>query len=124
MATVSEVQRWRREEAAVFEGWDFSYLKDRASQDEPPWSYRDLAANLIRAARHPLDVDTGGGEFLASLAPLPPATKANRGLSSVALSSNISRSDARAFYTALGYQLEATSHLLRKNLRRNVVPKA
>jgi hypothetical protein len=62
--------------SAVFEGWDFSYLKDRASQDEPPWSYRDVAANLIRAARHPLDVDTGGGEFLASLAPLPPATKA------------------------------------------------
>ena len=76
MATLSEVQRWRREEAAVFEGWDFSYLKDRAFQDEPPWSYRDVAANLIRAARHPLDVDTGGGESLASLAPLPPATKA------------------------------------------------
>ena len=71
MATLSEVQRWRREEAAVFEGWDFSYLKDRASQDEPPWSYRDVAANLIPAARHPLDVDTGGGEFLVSLAPLP-----------------------------------------------------
>jgi hypothetical protein len=56
--------------------WDFSYLNDRAAQDERPWSYCDVAANLIRVARHPLDVDTGGGEFLASLAPLPPATKA------------------------------------------------
>jgi GNAT superfamily N-acetyltransferase len=37
-----------------------------------------------------------------------------RGFSSVALTSNILREDAHAFYKALGYDTVATSHLLRK----------
>jgi GNAT superfamily N-acetyltransferase len=41
---------------------------------------------------------------------------AERGFSSVALSSNISRDDAHAFYKALDYKCEATSHLFRKTL--------
>jgi GNAT superfamily N-acetyltransferase len=39
---------------------------------------------------------------------------AERGFRSVALTSQIARQDAHAFYTALGYRLVATSHLLRK----------
>jgi SAM-dependent methyltransferase len=74
-----QLAQWERDEAAVFEGWDFSYISRRASQDEPPWSYRDRAAELIRTSQRLLDVDTGGGELLVSLAPLPPATKAIEG---------------------------------------------
>ena len=40
----------------------------------------------------------------------------NRGFSSVALTSRISRSDAHSFYKRIGYQVEATSHLFRKKL--------
>jgi len=38
------------------------------------------------------------------------------GFRSVALTSNVKRSAAHAFYVALGYSIEATSHLFRKNL--------
>jgi GNAT superfamily N-acetyltransferase len=40
----------------------------------------------------------------------------DRGFSSVALTSSVSRSDARSFYNSIGYKVEATSHLLRNNL--------
>lgn len=40
----------------------------------------------------------------------------NRGFSSIALSSQINRSGAHAFYEKLGFQTAATSHLLRKEL--------
>jgi hypothetical protein len=70
------LEQWKRDERAAFEGWDFSYIASRSSQDDPPWSYRDRAGELVRSARRLLDVDTGGGEFLLSLAPLPPGTKA------------------------------------------------
>jgi SAM-dependent methyltransferase len=79
MASSVQLAQWERDEAAGFEGWDFSYISRRASQSEPPWSYRDRAAELIRASQRLLDVDTGGGELLASLAPLPPATTAIEG---------------------------------------------
>jgi GNAT superfamily N-acetyltransferase len=39
-----------------------------------------------------------------------------RGFSSVALTSNISRSAAHSFYESLDYKIEATSHLFRKSL--------
>jgi GNAT superfamily N-acetyltransferase len=39
-----------------------------------------------------------------------------RGYSSIALTSNITRSGAHSFYNRIGYKIEATSHLLRKQL--------
>ena len=39
-----------------------------------------------------------------------------RGFSSIALTSSVSRSDAHSFYNRLGYKAEATSHLFRKKL--------
>ena len=39
---------------------------------------------------------------------------ANRGFSSVALTSSVSRSGAHSFYERIGYKAEATSHLFRK----------
>ena len=71
MVTTELLERWREDEAAGFEGWDFSYISGRSSQQAPPWSYRTRAVELVEAARRLLDIDTGGGEFLASLAPLP-----------------------------------------------------
>jgi SAM-dependent methyltransferase len=71
MVTTERLERWREDEAAGFKGWDFSYLSGRSAQQEPPWSYRARAVELVEAARRLLDIDTGGGEFLVSLAPLP-----------------------------------------------------
>jgi SAM-dependent methyltransferase len=76
MTAAADLAQWERDEAASFEGWDFDHIQGRSSQDAPPWSYRDRAAELIGSSQRLLDVDTGGGEMLASLAPLPPEAAA------------------------------------------------
>ncbi|WP_433042938.1 class I SAM-dependent methyltransferase [Dactylosporangium sp. CS-033363] len=48
-------------------GWDFSWLEGRATGSDPSWSYPDLARAHLRADL--LDIDTGGGELLATLRP-------------------------------------------------------
>jgi SAM-dependent methyltransferase len=50
-------------------GWDFGWLDGRAVTAEPSWHYPDLARELLRDAGTVLDIDTGGGELLASLDP-------------------------------------------------------
>jgi SAM-dependent methyltransferase len=55
-------------------GYEFAWLDGRPG--EPSWSYAELARNLIGRAGSLLDLDTGGGELLAELAPLPPHTVA------------------------------------------------
>jgi hypothetical protein len=62
--------------AAPVNGWSFGWLDGRATGSQPTWSYPDLAHRLLRDRRRVLDIDTGGGEFLASLAPLPQHTRA------------------------------------------------
>lgn len=47
------------------EGWDFSWLDGRATEDRPPWAYQRLVAERLGAVGSVLDVQTGGGEVLA-----------------------------------------------------------
>jgi len=61
---------------AVFSGWDFSWLDGRMLQDDLPWNYPDLVKKNPDGVHSLLDMGTGGGELLASLAPLPPDTHA------------------------------------------------
>ena len=65
------ITQWKKDEAAVFEGWDFSYIKDRYVEGQPGWDYRALAKQLVQNAASVLDVATGGGEVFSSLAPFP-----------------------------------------------------
>ena len=58
--------------SAPFTGWDFSWLDGRMIQQEPPWDYPALIVKHMETAVSFLDMGTGGGELLASLAPLPP----------------------------------------------------
>jgi SAM-dependent methyltransferase len=61
-------------------GWDFDYLNGRMVEEPTPWSYGDRAAELVRLARGPVvDLGTGGGDFYAGLAPLPPGSMATEG---------------------------------------------
>jgi SAM-dependent methyltransferase len=60
------------------EGWDFSWFEGRASEERPPWRYaRLLAARMAHLAGVPdaaaLDLQTGGGEVLATI-PIGPST--------------------------------------------------
>jgi SAM-dependent methyltransferase len=50
------------------EGWDFSWLAGRALETRPTWGYQRLLAGKLNAARVALDLQTGGGEVLASAA--------------------------------------------------------
>ncbi len=61
--------------AAPVQGWDFEWLAGRAVGSDPTWSYPQLARDLLGRSTRALDVDTGGGELLASLAPLPLHTR-------------------------------------------------
>lgn len=71
---------WLRAEVArPFSGWDFAPLAGRMTEGTPPWDYRALVAGALRGRAALLDMGTGGGEFLASLAPFPPLTVATEG---------------------------------------------
>ncbi|MEW9547260.1 class I SAM-dependent methyltransferase [Nonomuraea sp. NPDC050783] len=58
------------------DGWDFSWLDGRATEERPSWGYARLLAGRMAAARAALDLQTGGGEILAGLPVLPPVTVA------------------------------------------------
>lgn len=62
------------------EGWRFSSLDGRLSEDEPPWSFEQSCRRLLRQSRAVLDMGTGGGEQLLRYRPdLPPDTTATEG---------------------------------------------
>ena len=58
--------------AVPVEGWDFSWFDGRATEERPPWGYARLMGERMAGAASALDVQTGGGEVLATVA-RPPA---------------------------------------------------
>jgi len=58
---------------------DFQWLRDRSSDPRPPWSYPALAAEALAGPTRALDIDTGGGEALAALAPFAGMVVATEG---------------------------------------------
>ncbi|MEV7011841.1 class I SAM-dependent methyltransferase [Streptosporangium sp. NPDC051022] len=63
-------------EAAPVEGWDFSWLDGRATEQRPSWGYQRLMSTRLAQVTAALDVQTGGGEVLAGAAKLPPTMAA------------------------------------------------
>jgi len=72
-ALVDEAQR------VPIEGWDFSWLEGRATEDRPTWHYAEQVAERARTASKMLDLQSGGGEMLAGLPLLPPLMVATEG---------------------------------------------
>jgi len=71
---------WVAEVASTTQvGWDFSSLGERWTTAEPTWDYPSVVRRAIAESEALLDMGTGGGEFLASLAPLPSDTWATEG---------------------------------------------
>jgi SAM-dependent methyltransferase len=66
-------------EAAPIEGWDFTWLDGRATEERPGWGYSQLLAERAAAVSSLLDLQTGGGELLSQLPQLPPLTVATEG---------------------------------------------
>ncbi|MBQ0983039.1 class I SAM-dependent methyltransferase [Streptomyces sp. F63] len=54
-------------EAVPTEGWDFSWFAGRATEQRPSWGYARLLAARMARAGAALDIQTGGGEVLASV---------------------------------------------------------
>jgi SAM-dependent methyltransferase len=65
--------------AAPLGGWDFSWLDQRAYEVPPPWDFGRKVVFAAQNAERTLDIDTGGGEFLARLAPFPGFVVATEG---------------------------------------------
>lgn len=63
-------------EAADVTGWDFSWLEGRATEERPPWGYARQLAGRLSSAKASLDVQTGGGEVLATAGTFPPTAVA------------------------------------------------
>jgi SAM-dependent methyltransferase len=62
--------------AVPTDGWDFSWFEGRATEERPPWGYaRLLGQRMAALAEVPgaaaLDLQTGGGEVLASVPAAP-----------------------------------------------------
>ena len=60
-------------------GWNSAPVVGRWIAGHPPWDLRALLRPRIVSVTSLLDLGTGGGEFLSSLAPLPPRTTATEG---------------------------------------------
>ena len=73
------LERLHAEETEPFEGWDFSHLQGRMHEDQLSWDYTSIVREALPDAASLLDMGTGGGEFLSSLEPLPPNTRATEG---------------------------------------------
>lgn len=73
------IEQWKKDERAPLEGWDFSYLKGRRFEEQPPWDYKIMAKELVIKSKAVLDMGTGGGEVFSKFAPFPPHTIAIEG---------------------------------------------
>ncbi|MFG1806832.1 class I SAM-dependent methyltransferase [Streptomyces sp. NPDC049040] len=58
--------------AVSVEGWDFSWLDGRATEERPSWGYQRAMGERLAGATAALDIQTGGGEVLAGVPRLPP----------------------------------------------------
>jgi SAM-dependent methyltransferase len=74
------------------EGWDFSWLNGRATEERPSWGYAKLMAKRMASASAALDLQTGGGEVLAKVPKLPTLTIATE-----AWPPNVARATRRLF---------------------------
>jgi SAM-dependent methyltransferase len=58
------------------DGWDFSWLSGRATEQRPSWGYQRSMSARMAGASAALDIQTGGGEVLAGVKKLPVLTVA------------------------------------------------
>lgn len=58
------------------DGWDFSWLAGRATEQRPSWGYQRQMSARLQTATAALDIQTGGGEVLAEAEKFPPTMAA------------------------------------------------
>lgn len=65
--SVKLTQKWKKDEKAPFQGWNFSYLKGRYVDAKPDWDYNSIVRGLVRKSKSILDMATGGGEVFSEI---------------------------------------------------------
>ncbi|MFC3575894.1 class I SAM-dependent methyltransferase [Streptomyces yaanensis] len=65
--------------AVSVDGWDFSWFEGRATEERPSWGYARAMGERLAHVSAALDIQTGGGEVLASAPTLPPLMAATEG---------------------------------------------
>lgn len=74
------ITQWRERYAEPTTGWEFGAFTGGVVSEEPPWSYDEVARQMLPGAASALDLGTGGGEHLLGLADvLPSDTHATEG---------------------------------------------
>ncbi|MGA5135245.1 class I SAM-dependent methyltransferase [Streptomyces olivoreticuli] len=63
-------------ESVSVDGWDFSWLEGRATEERPSWGYQRSMSRRLATVSAALDIQTGGGEVLAGAERLPPTVAA------------------------------------------------
>jgi hypothetical protein len=63
-------------ESVSVDGWDFSWLDGRATEQRPSWGYQRLMGARMARSAAALDIETGGGEVLAGVPRLAVRTAA------------------------------------------------
>src|ERR1700757_694177 len=63
-------------DSACVDGWDFSWLDGRATEERPTWGYQRLLSSRLATVSAALDIHTGGGEVLSGAGPFPPTMAA------------------------------------------------
>lgn len=63
-------------DVAPVDGWDFSWLRGRATEARPTWGYQRLMSRRLTTVSSALDIQTGGGEVLAGATTFPPTMAA------------------------------------------------
>lgn len=72
LETVRSFDELVSEATAVFvEGWHFSWFDGRATERRPSWGYARLLSQRMARASAALDLQTGGGEVLATISSAP-----------------------------------------------------
>jgi SAM-dependent methyltransferase len=62
--------------SVAVEGWDFSWLDGRGTEERPSWGYQRLLRERLGKVQAALDLYTAGGEVLAGAGPFPPTMAA------------------------------------------------
>ncbi|GAT07202.1 methyltransferase domain-containing protein [Mycolicibacterium novocastrense] len=62
--------------AEPIDGWDFSWLDGRATEERPSWGFQRLLSRRLGEVSAALDLYTGGGEVLAGVEKFPPTMAA------------------------------------------------
>lgn len=67
------MKKFSDKDIVEIKGWDFSplFLTHRMKETPLPWDYKEIVKKRLHNVNTLLDMGTGGGEFLSTLAPLP-----------------------------------------------------